>query len=159
MKLTYMKIIVYLLSEQVKILKCGNQSTETKVRKPKYGSKKQTRLLMLVSYWFTNVCWGLVAKSWLYCCNVRAGSWGLGLQWASLSQCKLLPVSAARSKPRLTVSGPTMLVLCSWCSHDSDVDANVVIASPIIFTNGSTSHITTVETTANDHRSLGMRPQ
>ena len=29
-----------------KTLKCGNQTTETEVRKPKYGSEKKSRLLM-----------------------------------------------------------------------------------------------------------------
>ena len=35
-----------------KTLKCGNRSTETEVRKRKYGSEKKTRLLVA---WLTNV--------------------------------------------------------------------------------------------------------
>ena len=56
-----------------KMLKCGNQSTEKEVRKPKYGSEKKSFLSVfsaLLSHEY--VCWGLVAKS---TCDVRAGSW------------------------------------------------------------------------------------
>ena len=69
----------------------------------------------------------LCSQRWLYPCDVRAGSWALGLQGTSLSWCMWLPVSVARPKPRLTVSGPIMRALCSWCSCDSDADASVVI--------------------------------
>ena len=79
-------------------------SAETGVRQPKYGSKKKGCLSVfsaLLTYDCVTVCWALVAKGWPYLCDLRARSWDLGLQRASLSRCIWLPVSVASSKPTL----------------------------------------------------------
>ena len=90
---------------------------ETKVQK---RSTKKSRLSVFSALLTLDcVCWGLVASGWLYPCNVRAGSWDLGLQWASLSWCMWLH---GQWIPRLMVSGATMRALWSWCSRDSDTD-------------------------------------
>ena len=52
-------------------------------------------------------------KGWLYPFDVRAWSWGPGLQRASLSRSTWLLVSVARPKPRKTVDGPTIRSCCS----------------------------------------------
>ena len=131
---------------------------ETEVWKPKYRSEKKSHLLVFSTLLSHNcVCWGLVAKGWLYPCDVRAGSWDLGL---SLSWCKWLPVSVARPKLRLTVEwanhAGSMLLMLMWqwcrCEHCHSF-------SPRIFSKGSTNHRTTPETLPNSHHSLEMRPR
>ena len=52
-------------------------------------------------------------KGWLYPFDVRAWSWGPGLQRVSPSRSTWLLVSVARPKPRKTVGGPTMRSCCS----------------------------------------------
>ena len=56
-----------------KMLKCRNQSMETKVRKQKYGSEKKSRL-SVSSALLTHDCvfWRCVAKGWLSPSYVRA---------------------------------------------------------------------------------------
>ena len=65
------------------------RSAETKVWKWKYRNqsmevRRKADYRCLVPYWLTNVC--VFSQRWLCHCNVRAGSWALGLQWASLSR-------------------------------------------------------------------------
>ena len=55
----------------------GNRSAETVVWKSKYEAAHGCS----VPYWLMNVCFE--AKRWLYPCNVRAGSWDLGVKRAS----------------------------------------------------------------------------
>ena len=101
-------------------------SAKTGVRKQKYGIEKKSCLSVL-SALLTHefVCWGLVAKGLYILFIVRAGSWNLGMQRKSLSWCIWPPVSVARPKPRLIVSGPTMQALWFWCSCDSDADTRI----------------------------------
>jgi len=103
------------------------QVENAEVWKPKYGNKVLKRsmetevrsekksCLSVFSVLLSHGCvfWGLVTKRWLYPCNVRAGSYALGLQCVSPSQ--IMHVTA-KPKPtaRQMMSGPTMQALCSW---------------------------------------------
>ena len=92
------------------------ENVETEVRKPKYRSEKKSCLLVFIALVTHEcVCWGLVAKRWLYPCNVRAwsyiGSWTLVRVTIDITN---FSCGTVRPKPRLTVSGPTMQALVSW---------------------------------------------
>ena len=116
-----------------KTLKCeyGNGSTETEVRKLKYGSEKNSHLSVF-SALLTHecVCWGFVDKRWLYPCNVKARSSALGLRRALLSQ--MCNAGVCDSQTQTKTNGECMSQPCglyapglSWqwcrwnCCHSS----------------------------------------
>ena len=88
-------------------------------------------------------------KGWLYPCDVRAKSWDLGLQRASLPQCIWLPVSACGQTQTKTNGEWTN----QWCRlYALDADASVVIishreSSP----NGSTNYTAAPKTKTRLH--------
>ena len=131
---------------------CSRASGNAEVLKWKYGNGKYRNQSIEVrrkaAYWCLVpycVCWGLVAKEWLYPIDVRAGSWALGLQRASLSWCMWRQTQTKTNNEWANHAG-SMLLMLSWqwcrckCRHSS---------SPRIFANGSTSSKTTPETLAN----------
>ena len=106
----------------------------------------------LVPYWLMNVCWGLVAKGWLSHSDMRAGSWDLRLQRASLSWCHG-ETNSEWANHTSFMPGPY--------SRDSDT-ASVYHSSLLnIFASGSTSYRTILNTKipTNSHCSLATRPR
>ena len=98
---------------EVRKPKYRNGSTETEVRKRKYGSEKKSRLSVFSAFLTHEyVCWGLVDKRGLNLCDVRAGSSALGLRRVSLLQIVQCACDSQTQTKR--VLGPTMWDLCSW---------------------------------------------
>ena len=106
-------ILISTLAGKWKMLKCGNQSTETEVRKPKYGSEKKSRLSVFSAF-LTNkcACWGLVDKRGLNLCDVRAGSSALGLRQASLTQ--IVQCSACESQTQTKANSECLGQPCGF---------------------------------------------
>ena len=106
---------------------------EAKVQKRKYRNwsmkvRRKVAYQCLVPYWLKTWCVeGLVAKGWLYPCNLRAGSWALRLHRALLSLSMWLPVWVTRPKTNSDSANHADPMLLSSC--DSDADASVVIVS------------------------------
>ena len=108
---------------------CMNGQVENaEVRKRKYGNgstevRRKAASRCLVPYWLTlRPCSQRVTLSLWYESRI------LGSR-PSASDAITMHVTASECGQTLTVSGPTMRALCSWCSRDSDADASVVTVS------------------------------